>query len=196
MTKTLLSFLFVAGIATIAIAGETPKSEHKVNTTDSKIEWTARKVTGKHIGTVAIKEGKVEIKDGMLTKASITIDMTTIIVEELSSQGKAKLEGHLKSADFFEVEKYPTATLVATKIISLDEGDYTITANLTIKGITQPITFNAMVIPDGKKYRAKANLVVDRTKYDVRYGSSKFFDDLGDSTIYDDFDLAISLIIE
>ena len=196
MSKYILAILLVSLFTLHAVAEDGTKDELTINTTESIIQWTARKVTGKHTGTVSVKEGKVEMNDGIMTKANITIDMTSITVEELTGKSKTDLEGDLKSDRFFGVEKFPTASLVTTSVIGIDEGDYRITANLTIRGITHPITFDAQVIPDGKKYRARANLVVDRTLYEVRYGSGKFYDDLGDATIYDDFDLKISLTIE
>ncbi len=196
MPKFILPVLLIACFSSLAMAIDAPPTEHKVITSASKVEWTARKVTGKHTGSVGVKEGKIEMNDGILTKASVTIDMTTINVSDMSGGGKTKLEGHLKSDDFFGVDQYPTATLVTTSVISLNEGDYKVTADLTIRGITHPITFDAQIMPDGKQYSAIANLVVDRTLYDVKYRSGKFFNDLGDSTIYDNFDLAISLTIE
>lgn len=197
MTKHIFSFLLLMGMISSATAGNGEvMSQLSVNTSESKVEWTARKVTGKHTGTVDVKSGKVTMNDGIMTGAAITMDMTSVVVTDLSGSGKSKLEGHLHSDDFFAVDKFPTATLSTTSVKALDEGDYQITADLTIRGITHPITFNATVIPDGKVFRAMANLVVDRTLYDVKYGSGKFFDDLGDSTIYDEFDLKISLVLE
>ena len=196
MPKFILPIFLAFCFSTLSMASEAPPTTLRIVPSTSEVKWTARKVTGKHTGTVSIKEGKVEMNDGMLTNASVTIDMTSIAVDELTGNSKTKLEGDLKSDAFFGVDKYPTASLVTTSIIPMDEGDYRIKANLTSRGITHPITFDAQVIPDGKKYRAMAKLVVDRTLYDVKYGSGKFFDNLGDSTIYDDFDLAISLMIE
>ena len=196
MTRFILATLFITGLTFAGKAHNVDQGTLKVNATDSKVEWTARKVTGKHTGTVKIKNGQVEINDGILTKATVTMDMTSIANSDLSGQYKTKLEGHLRSDDFFFFYKFPTASLKTTTVVAKSEGDYRITADLTIRGITHPITFDAQVVPDGNKYRAMANLVVDRTLYDVKYGSGKFFDDLGDTTIYDDFDLAISLVIE
>jgi polyisoprenoid-binding protein YceI len=178
------------------MASEAPPTTLNVVTTESTVQWTARKVTGKHTGQVNIREGKVHMTEGHLTKAEITIDMSSITVTDLSGNGKAKLENHLKSDDFFGVEKFPSASLVTTSVTPVGEEDYTITADLTIRGITHPIKFDARIIPDGKKYIANAHLIVDRTLYDVKYRSGKFFADLGDSTIYDEFDLDISLTIE
>lgn len=196
MPKFLLSIFLTSCFFTLAIASEAPPTTLNVVTTESTVQWTARKVTGKHTGQVNIREGKVHMTEGQLKKAEITIDMSSITVTDLSGNGKAKLENHLKSDDFFGVEKFPSASLVTTSITPVGEEDYTITADLTIRGITHPITFDAQIIPDGKKYIAKAHLVVDRTLYDVKYRSGKFFADLGDSTIYDEFDLDISLTIE
>jgi len=196
MPKSILSILFASCFVTLVLANEAPLTELNVIPSESKVEWTARKVTGKHTGMVNIKEGIVHLTDGKLTKAHITIDMTSIIVTDLSGNSKTKLEGHLKSEDFFGVDKYPTASLITTSVIAVSDEDYRITADLTIRGITHPITFDAHLIPNGKKYVAHANLVIDRSLYDVKYRSGKFYDDLGDATIYDEFDLAITLAIE
>jgi polyisoprenoid-binding protein YceI len=160
------------------------------------VEWTARKVTGKHNGTVSIKEGTLDIKDGFLIGGTFTIDMSSITVVDLTGEYKGKLEGHLKSDDFFGVATYPTATLKITQANAKGEGQFEVKADLTIRGKTNPVTFMAELMPEGKKYKATANLTIDRTLYDVKYGSGKFFEGLGDSTIYDEFDLAISLITE
>jgi polyisoprenoid-binding protein YceI len=196
MPKFILSILLISSFATMALANEVPLTELKVIPAESKVQWTARKVTGKHTGMVNVRDGVVHITDGMLTKAHISIDMTSIIVTDLSGNSKTKLEGHLKSDDFFGVDKYPTAVLMTTSVTALSDEDYRITADLTIRGITHPITFDAHLIPNGKKYIANANLVIDRSLYEVKYRSGKFFDDLGDATIYDEFDLAIALTIE
>lgn len=194
MSKLILSLLFTASF----IAANAGNPDHgntlKVNTIESTIVWTAKKVTGKHNGTVAIKEGHLDINDGILKGGSFVIDMTSITVTDLQGGGKAKLEGHLRSDDFFSVETFPTATLVITEATSKGDGNYDIKADLTIKGITNPIAFSAIVKPEGKLIKATADIKVDRTLYDVRYGSGKFFKDLGDSMIYDEFELAVSLV--
>ena len=111
--------------------------------------------------------------------------MTTITNTDQEGEYKGKLEGHLKSDDFFGVETYPTATLIFTKVEASDKNAYTVTGDLTIKGKTNPITFTISI--NGSK--ATASLKVDRSKYDVKYGSTSFFEGLKDKAIYDEFDL-------
>jgi polyisoprenoid-binding protein YceI len=196
MKKLFFAFLITAGFAAAAQAGDSTKGEFKVNAASSKVEWTGRKVTGKHFGTVNIKEGTLQIKDGVLIGGSFTIDMTSITVTDLTGEYKGKLEGHLKSDDFFGTEAYPTSKLVITQATDKGDGQYDVKANLTIRDVTLPIIFMAQLTPDGKKYNATTNLTIDRSKFNVKYGSGSFFDGLGDSTIYDEFDLAISLVTE
>lgn len=196
MTKLFLALFFAAGFIVVAHAGDPVKGELKVNTAASKVEWTARKVTGKHNGTVNIKEGVLQIKDGILLGGSFTIDMTSIAVTDLTGEYKGKLEGHLKSDDFFGVEKFPTAKLVITQANAKGDGQFEVKGNITIRDVTQPITFTTQLTPDGKKYNATTSLTIDRAKFNVKYGSGSFFEGLGDSTIYDEFDLAISLVTE
>jgi polyisoprenoid-binding protein YceI len=197
MTKFFFSLFLLSTIAASAQSSYPAKGDLvKVSSTASKVEWTARKVTGKHNGTVNIKEGSLKISDGFLVGGSFTIDMTSIKDMDMQGEYAAKLEGHLKSDDFFGVDAYPTATLVITQANAKGNGQYEIKANMTIKGITQPITFNALLTPESKRYKATANLVIDRTLYNVKYGSGKFFEGLGDKTVYDEFDLAVSLVSE
>lgn len=196
MTKLFSLLLFAAGFSVATHAGDPVKGELKVNTTASKVEWTARKVTGKHNGTVNIKEGVLQIKDGILLGGSFTIDMTSIAVTDLTGEYKGKLEGHLKSDDFFGVEKFPTSKLVITQANAKGDGQFEVKGNITIRDVTQPITFMTQLTPDGKKYKAATNLTIDRAKFNVKYGSGSFFEGLGDTTIYDEFDLAISLVTE
>lgn len=196
MKRVLFSFLLTAAIAVAAHAGNPVTSGVKVNTAASKIEWTGRKVTGKHFGTINIKEGSLDIKDGFLTGGSFTVDMTSIKVLDMQGEYAGKLEGHLKSDDFFGSDVYPTANLVVTQSIAKGNGQFDVKANLTIKGATHPVNFVATVTPEGKKYKATANITIDRSLYNVKYGSGKFFEGLGDKTIYDEFDLAVSLVTE
>jgi len=116
--------------------------------------------------------------------------MNSIVVTDLKAgEGKEKLEGHLKADDFFGTDKFATASIMFTKVTPKANGVYTVTANLKIKEKTNPVTFDITV----KGNTATANLVVDRTKYDIKYGSGSFFDNLGDKAISDNFDLAVSL---
>ena len=130
-----------------------------------------------------------------LSKASFEVDMTTLTVEDISGQGADRLKGHLLSDDFFSVEKHKTATFVSTKIAPNGKpGGFSVTGDLTIKGITKPITFDATVKNEGGKIVGTSAIKVDRTNYDIKYRSGKFFQDLGDKAIYDEFDLEVSLV--
>lgn len=168
----------------------TQATDNNVNTAASSIVWTGKKVTGQHTGTINIKSGNIDIQDGILKGGSFVIDMTSIVCTDMEGEYGKKLEGHLKSDDFFSVENNPTAQLVITEVTAgTEKGNYNITGDLTIKGITHPISFTAAVGAD----MATANITVDRAKYDVRYGSGSFFDGLGDKMIYDDFELDLKL---
>ena len=194
MTKFFFSILFTIS-ALITHAGNPGEGTPiKVKTGESIVAWTAKKVTGKHNGSIAIKEGQLNIIDGILTGGSFVIDMTSITVLDLQGGSKAKLENHLKSSDFFNVDTFSTATLVVTDAKVTGIGQYDIKADLTIKGITHPIEFTAVVKPEGQSYIATAEIKVDRTLYDVRYGSKKFFPGIGDSMIFDEFDLSVTLV--
>ena len=196
MNKVLFSLLLTV-FAVAAQAGNPGDGDKvKVSPTQSKIEWTARKVTGKHNGTIAIKEGNLDIKNGQLKGGSFVIDMPTITVTDLQGKGKENLEGHLKSDDFFGVATHPTASFVITSAKHISDNNYNVKGDLTIKGVKNPIEFTALLLPSGTTYTATANIKVDRTLYDVKYGSGKFFQDLGDKAIFDEFELAVTLVSE
>ena len=127
--------------------------------------------------------------EGKLTGGEFEVDMTSLISTDLEGEYKGKLEGHLKSDDFFGVENHPNSTLVFTKVKASGKNSYEVQGDLTIKGITKPVTFDVSVY--GSK--ATATMKVDRTDFDIKYGSGSFFDDLGDKTIYDEFDLVVDL---
>ena len=168
----------------------TTKEEKKpVKTGESKVIWKGYKVTGSHEGTIQLKEGFLTFNGEKLTGGEVIVDMTSINTTDLKGEYKDKLDGHLRSDDFFGIEKYPTAKLTLKEVKSAGKNSYNATGELTIKGKTHPVTFDISVY--GSK--ASATLKVDRTKYDVRYGSGSFFDNLGDKTIYDEFDLVVDL---
>lgn len=163
----------------------------------SEISWKAYKVTGNHTGTVALKSGNLEMTDGVLTGGNFEVDMTALLVTDLEGEWKDKLEGHLKSEDFFGIDKYPSAKFVITKVAPKGTpGDYKVYGDLTIKETTEPITFYANVAEENGAKVATAALEIDRSKYDVRYGSGSFFSGLGDKTIYDEFELEVKLVVE
>lgn len=175
----------------VAFAAFNTTDIEKVMVKDSSINWVGKKVTGKHQGTINLKSGHFMMDGESIVGGEFVIDMQSITVTDLEAgKGKEKLEGHLKSSDFFGVDKHPTATL-SVKRAARTGNTYSVTGDLTIKEITNPITFE--ITRDGNTMTA--NLVVDRSKFDVRYGSGSFFDNLGDKTIYDDFDLEVNLTL-
>lgn len=177
--------------------GTNPSTEtvsYAVDLEASSIGWKAYKVTGEHMGTVKLKSGILMFEGGKLTGGQFEADMTSINVTDLTGEYKGKLEGHLKSDDFFGVEKNPTASLILTNVIPNGVDRYKIEGDLTIKGITKKIKFIANLSEEGDEIKAVSDLQIDRSEYNVRYGSGSFFDDLGDKTIYDEFDLTVNLV--
>ena len=190
MKKTIL----LAALAFVVFSF-THVTTYKVDTTASNIIWNAEKVTGKHTGNVKIKNGVLQVDHGKLIGGSFEIDMTSITNIDLEGEWAAKLVGHIKSDDFFGVDKYPSAKFVITRAIPQDtKGNYKIIGNLTIKEKTDEITFKANVAEADGALTAIGDIVVDRSKFDVKYGSGSFFDNLGDKTIYDEFGLKVSLV--
>lgn len=190
MKKNVLT-LALAMVFGTALAHTEPAAVEKkdVNAEKSTVSWKAYKVTGSHYGEVELQSGALVFEDGALTGGEFVVDMTSLIATDLEGDSKAKLEGHLKSDDFFGVANHPTSKLIFTEVKSTGKNSYEVTGDLTIKGITKPVTFDVSVY--GSK--ATATLKVDRAQYDVRYGSGSFFDNLGDKTIYDEFDLVVDL---
>ena len=192
MRKILFAALTFASIS-LGATNTNPVNEvesKNIKTDVSTIQWTGKKVTGSHTGTINIKSGSLEFDNGNLTGGNIVIDMNTIVCTDLSGGGAKKLVGHLKSDDFFGVADHPTAELNITKVdMNKDAGTYEITADITIKGKTKSISFPASI----GTAEASSTVTIDRTDFDIRYGSGSFFDNLGDKTIYDDFELVINL---
>lgn len=166
--------------------------EKEVVISESKIEWTGYKVLGNHTGEIRIKSGNLDFDGDALVGGNFVIDMSTISATDLKGKQAANLVGHLSSPDFFNIEEYPEATFEITKVVSRGQaGDYKIVGDLAIKGKSKSISFNTMI----KDNVATAKTTIDRTDFDVKYGSGSFFDGLGDKTIYDEFDLNISLTL-
>ena len=190
MKKSIKNSVVILVITFITLSFTTLNSEKKaIKTEDSKIVWKGYKVTGAHQGTIAIQSGSLTFSEDKLSAGEIVIDMKSIENTDMKGEYKGKLERHLKSDDFFGVEKFPTATLVFNDVKSVGKNSYTATGNLTIKEITNPITFSLSVYGN----KATANLKIDRSKFNVKYGSISFFDNLKDKAIYDEFDLIADL---
>ncbi|MCK9639554.1 MAG: YceI family protein [Prolixibacteraceae bacterium] len=169
--------------------------EYKINPTASTLEWEAKKVTGQHHGTIAFAEGTLSVAHKKITGGKVIVDMNTIVNTDLTDAGyNKKLIGHLKSDDFFGVAKFPQSTLEVKNVVLKADIIYHFTADLTIKGITSPVEFDAEVKDDSGQLTATGAMVVNRTKYGIKYGSGSFFQNLGDKVIYDDFTLKFKLI--
>jgi polyisoprenoid-binding protein YceI len=165
----------------------------EVNTEKSSIVWHGEKIGGKHEGTIEVKSGYLELKKNKIVAGNFVIDMSSITNTDLEDEGyNQKLVGHLKSDDFFGVEKYPTATFEITMSSKFSNGKATVTGNLSIKDKTESVSFE--VLEKGNTYTAK--MEIDRSKFDVRYGSDSFFDNLGDKAIDDIFTLNIKLLVD
>ncbi len=189
MKKTILSLALTVVFGFTAIANPVDGEKKEVKTDASKVTWKGYKVTGSHTGTINLKSGSLMFDEGKLSGGEFTVDMATLISTDLEGGAKGKLEGHLKSDDFFGVEKNPTSKLVFTNVEASGKNSYKVSGDLTIKGITKPVTFDVSIY--GSK--ATATLTIDRSEFDVRYGSGSFFDNLGDKTIYDDFEIVADL---
>lgn len=169
-----------------------------VDPAKSVLTWTAKKVGGQHTGTVKVANGTLMVKSNKLTGGTFTIDMTSITDTDITNAGmNAKLTGHLKSEDFFSVEKYPTASFKITKAAPMakakaGEANYKITGDLTIKGITHAITFPATVNLTGDNAQASAKIEVDRTKYDIKYRAA-IIGTAADKIIDDNFTIDLKL---
>jgi polyisoprenoid-binding protein YceI len=187
MKKTLLLFW----MSVLVIFNLDAQQKLNADTGKTKLEWLGEKVTGKHEGAINIQSGWLSWKDNKIQSGEFLIDMKSIT----SNENLDKLVGHLKSDDFFGVEKFPVAKLVITESSSFEKGTATVKGNLTIKGVTNPVEFKAAYQKKDDGNWFFANIVVDRTKYNVRYGSGSFFDNLGDKTIYDEFKLKVSLVV-
>ncbi|RKS25522.1 polyisoprenoid-binding protein YceI [Flavobacterium endophyticum] len=182
------------------VSGEA--ATYTIDKENSKIEWTGSKPTGKHTGTINLAEGTVSVKDNALDTGKFTIDMNTITVTDLKAgDGKEDLEGHLKGtggteADFdhfFNVKKYPQANFEITKAVT-ENGKTSVEGNLTMKGITKNVKFPATVTVNGNTVTVVSDLfTINRTLWNVNYGSKSVFDNLGDKFINDDIELKVSV---
>lgn len=189
--KNKMKKIIIAGlVAFVAFSFKSIEVQKKeVKTNESKVVWKGYKVTGSHEGTITIKSGSLNFNEDKLVGGEFVIDMTSIIVTDLEGDSKGKLEGHLKSDDFFGVKNFETATLIFDDVKTNGKNAYSVNGDLTIKGKSNPISFTISIYGN----KATASLKIDRTKYDVKYGSASFFDDLKDKAIYDDFDLVADL---
>lgn len=166
-----------------------------VNKDQSTVKWNGKKVGGEHYGTIAFNSGTLQVSNGQVSSGSFEINMNSIVCEDITNPGtNAKLVGHLKSDDFFSADKFPSSTMVITGVKKTSGNNFEYTGNLTIKGITHPVTFTASTTVEGKTLKAAGKIVIDRAKYDIRFRSASFFQNLGDNLIYDEFTLDFTMV--
>ncbi|KIC95768.1 YceI family protein [Flavihumibacter solisilvae] len=165
------------------------KQNFEIVSAQSNIDWVGRKVTGAHNGTISIKSGTINVNDGEFAGGRVVVDTTSINILDITDPAtNAQFAGHLASDDFFGIERFPEAVLVITTVNNSE-----VEGNLTIKDITHPVRFNASVDVNGDLLTAAGRIVIDRTKYGIKFRSGNFFKNLGDTLIYNDFELNISL---
>lgn len=193
VTKKLISILAAALLgSSIAVAG----GQYQVDPAASSITWKGSKVGGEHVGTVSLSSGNLLFSDQGLSGGSFEIDMTTINTTDVQGRQKKRVDRHLLSKDFFAAKLFPAAKLDITNVENSSKGGaYNVTADLSVKGITKEINFTAYVDHQGDKTTAKADIVFDRSDYDVKYRSGSFFQNLGDKLIHDDVEVRVVLAL-
>lgn len=175
-------------------------TRYKVDAAASSVTWHATKVTGEHMGTVNVANGYLSVTDGNLVAANIIADMGSIACTDMEGEWADKLVGHLNSDDFFNVSEHKTSSFTLRNIEALTDakGDatHTVTGDFTIRGITKSVTFDATITDNGGKLAISGSAVLDRSQFDVKYGSGSFFDNLGDNLIHDNFTVGFNLVAD
>ena len=195
MKNLFIPVLLVAAFLISSFTISPHTNDVKVNTKNSKLIWTGSKPTGSHTGTIDIVSGFLTFDHGSFVGGTFSIDMNTILCTDIESESKSNyFVSHLKDEDFFDVEKFSDANLKITKVFKIDDRNYSVLADLTIKGITNPIAFEAEVTGNGNSFVAASKFTIDRTKWGVEYKSGNIFKNLGDKIIYDDIEFDVFLI--
>lgn len=196
--KKIASALMALTISVAALAGngkdKTTATTYVLDVKESSIQWKGEKVTGEHSGKLKFKSGNIVMDADKIAIAKFVTDMNSITCSDLDGEYADKLIGHLKSDDFFGVEKNPTSTFELTSFKSTGAGTGEMTGKLTIKGKTEVVKVPVSMTESNGVINLKGDMVFDRTKFDIRYGSGSFFDDLGDKTIYDDVEFKFNIV--
>ncbi len=168
-----------------------------VNTEASNVKWIGKKILGQHSGQVKIQSGTLTIKNNAISNGEFTIDMKSITCDDITDADyNKKLVDHLNGNDFFSVDAHPVATVKITKVLknAKTPNRYNLSGTLTVKGITKSITFPATFKKVGNVFEGNAKITLDRTKWDIKYGSSSFFEGLGDKAIKNEFELNVNIV--
>ncbi len=170
-------------------------AKFQIQQESSTVNWTGKKVLGLHTGSINVANGYIEITDNAVISGEIVIDMTSITITDIADKKiHDEFLGHLQNDDFFSVDKFKTAKLTITGSSKIETNKFKIDGNLTIKDITHPVSFIATVEVFTDFLHSLGEITIDRTLYNIRYGSGKFIDNLGDKLIYDDFVLQFKLV--
>jgi len=190
-----ITIILLAAFTSFSFHLEKSNALVTVDKSESTVTWKASKVTGEHFGKVNISNADLDYQNGKIQGGSFFMDMTTITVEDITDAASNKrLTDHLKSDDFFSVEKFKTSSLVITDAKTNNGKDYQITGDLTIKGIKNQVSFPASVEVNDNKVTAIAKITFDRTQFDIKYRSGNYFENLADRLIYDDVNLEVKLV--
>ncbi|MBK7183722.1 MAG: YceI family protein [Bacteroidetes bacterium] len=194
INKLTTGIIAVAAVVTFAFTTKHTDT-FNVDTKSTTATWLGKKVTGEHKGGINITKGTISVDHGKIAGGSFEFDMTSITCTDLTDkEWNGKLIGHLKSDDFFSTEKNPTAKFEITKAVQKEGTNFDVTGKLTIKGITNEITFPAIITMNDKAVVTVAKITVNRTKFDIKYGSASIFEGIGDKAISDDFELNVNVV--
>ncbi len=181
---------------TVTAAATTYKLQPQLST----LGWDGKAVTHGHNGTIQFTSGDLQVRNNMVVGGTAVVDMKTIKATDITdAENHAKFVGHMSSGDFFDAPTYPTSTFKITSVVPIkgaaaDADNATITGDMTIKGVTQSVSFPAKVGVKNGVAAATGKVTIDRTKFGLKYGSKTFFDSIGDKAIYDEFTLASNVI--
>jgi len=189
------------GIVALALAGSLNAfANASIDSQKSEIKWTGYGIGKSHWGHVNVKEAELNFdKKGEPTAGKVVVDLTTIESKDIEDKGTAgKLDGHLKSADFFEVDKFPTATYTATSIKKNKDGSYVVDGKLKIKDVETRKSLTLKPVVDGDTTYLAGKMSFDRAQHNVKYNSGKFFSlaKLGDKVVKDEVDLELKLAVK
>lgn len=190
---------FVTLLTSLSFASEAQKTgveKMDIDPTQSKLEWTGKKLGGEHYGEIRLSSGHLTFTKSKLSGGSFEMDMASITCADITDEKSNKrLVDHLKSEDFFSVTRFPTSSFIITKVEPKSATEYIVLGDLTIKGKANPITFTAKLNTVNNQTIAEATLVFDRSKYEVKFGSQSFFENLGDKLVYDEVDMNVKLVL-
>ncbi len=188
---------------TAAVSTDTTGVNYVVDTTLSILNWESKKIVGGHVGTIKVAEGNLNVKDNNIVSGAFTVAMPSIINTDLTdAKYNSDLVNHLKSADFFDVVKYPTAKfeLTSSEILSNDANGntHTISGNLTIKDSTHNVSFPAKVTVGEDGLSAEGEMIINRLKWGIIYNSvsvspAALLKKIGDNAIKDEVSIKIAI---